>query len=120
MSATHTFDNNGHVSVAHHFSCLTFLVPFCDVLYDFHIKRCSVRLCLRLFVGELMCYCVLCVCLRILMSSILLLLIFLVFYVLFFVLFVFVLCRMCLLLPISLDCPFLISISGFSNVYLTY
>jgi len=67
-----------------------------------------------------MSYCVLCVCLRILMSSILLLLIFLVFFILFFVLFVFVLCRMCLLLPISLDCPLLISISGFSNVYLAY
>jgi hypothetical protein len=92
----------------------TFLVPCCDVRYDFHIKKCSVRLCLQLFVGLsycvlcvclriLMSYCVLCVCLRILMSSILLFLIFLVFYVLFFVLFVFVLCRMCLLLPISLD-----------------
>ena len=124
----------------------TFLVPCCDVRYDFHIKRCSIRLCLQLFVGELMSYCVLCVCLRILMSycvlcvclcilmsycglcvclhilmsTILLLLIFLVFYVLFFVLFVFVLCRMCLLLPISLDCPFLMSIAGFSNVYLAY
>ena len=47
----------------------TFLVPCCDVRYDFHIKRCSVRLCLQLFVGELMSYCVLCVCLRILMSG---------------------------------------------------
>ena len=77
---------------------------------------CVLCVCLRI----LMSYCVLCVCLRILMSTILLLLIFFVFYVLFFVLFVFVLCRMCLLLPISLDCPFLISISGFSNVYLAY
>jgi hypothetical protein len=47
----------------------TFWVPCCDVLYDFHIKRCSVRLYHQLFVGEFMCYCVLCVCLRILMSS---------------------------------------------------
>ena len=91
----------GWVSVAHLFSCLCCPVVCCDVRYDFHIKKCSVRLCLQLFVG--LSYCVLCVCLRILMSSILLLLIFLVFYVLFFVLFVFVLCRMCLLLPISLD-----------------
>ena len=98
----------------------TFLVPCCLVHYDFHIKRCSVRLCLQLFVWELMSYCVLCLCLRILMSSILLLLIFLVFFVLFFVLFVFVLYRMCLLLPISLYCPFLISLSGFTNVYLAY
>jgi hypothetical protein len=37
-----------------------------------------------------------------------------------FDLFVFVLCRMCLLLLIYLHCPFLISLSGFTNVYLAY
>jgi hypothetical protein len=47
------------------------------------MSYCVLCVCLRI----LMSYCVLCVCLRILMSSILLLLIFLVFYVLFFVLF---------------------------------
>ena len=92
-----------------------FSVPCCDVRCDFHIKRCSVRLCHQLFVGELMSYCVLCVYLRILMSNRKLLLIFLVF------------CFVCLR-PVSyvptvadfsglsiLDFPF-----GFSNVYLAY
>jgi hypothetical protein len=37
-----------------------------------------------------------------------------------FVLFVFVLCLMCPLLPVSLDCPFLIAPSVFSNVHCTY
>jgi hypothetical protein len=35
-----------------------------------------------------------------------------------FVLFVFVLCLVCPMLPVSLDCPFLIAPSIFSNVYL--
>ena len=43
-----------------------------------------------------------------------LLLVYLVFCVVFFVLFFFVLC---FALPVSLDCPFLISPSVFSNVY---
>ena len=34
------------------------------------------------------------------------------------VLFVFILYDVCLMLPVSLDCPFLITTSGFSNVYL--
>ena len=54
-----------------------------------------------------------CVCLRTVMSKILLLLIFLVFCVVFFVLFAFVLCLVYLMLPVSLDCPFLISPSGY-------
>jgi hypothetical protein len=37
-----------------------------------------------------------------------------------FVLFVFVLCLMCPVLPVSLDCPFLIAPSVFSNVHCTY
>ena len=36
-----------------------------------------------------------------------------------FVLFVFVLCIVCPMLPVSLDCPFLIAPSVFSNVYLS-
>ena len=35
-----------------------------------------------------------------------------------FVLFVFVLCLVCPMLPVSVDCPFLIAPSVFSNVYL--
>jgi len=36
-------------------------LPYCDVRYDFRIKRCSVRLYLQLFVGGLMSYlCYLC------------------------------------------------------------
>jgi hypothetical protein len=46
------------------------------------------------------------------------LLIFLVFCVVFFGLFVFVLCLMDLILPMSLDCPFLIANSIFSNIYI--
>jgi hypothetical protein len=34
------------------------------------------------------------------------------------VLFVFVLCFMYSMLPVSLDCPFLIALSVFSNIYL--
>ena len=46
---------------------------------------------------------------------------FLVFCVVYFclVLFVCVLCLACLVLPMFLDCPFLIPPSGFSNVYFT-
>ena len=29
----------------------TFLVPYCDVRYDYRIERCSVRFCPELFVG---------------------------------------------------------------------
>jgi hypothetical protein len=46
------------------------------------------------------------------------LLIFLVFCVVFVVLFVFVLCLVYPMLPVFLDCPFLIAPSVFSNVYL--
>ena len=34
--------------------CLSVLSCCCDVRYDFHIKRCSIRLCLQLFVGRLL------------------------------------------------------------------
>jgi hypothetical protein len=38
-------------------SCVfTFWVRCCDVRYDFRIKRCSVRLYIRLFVGGIMSY----------------------------------------------------------------
>ena len=46
------------------------------------------------------------------------LIIFVIFCDLFFVLFVFIMCLVYLILPISLDCPFLIAPSVFSNVYL--
>jgi len=46
------------------------------------------------------------------------LLIFLVFCVVFFVLFVFVVCLVYPMLLVSLDCPFMIAPSAFSNVYL--
>ena len=36
----------------------------------------------------------------------------------FLLLFVFILCLTCLVLPVSLDCPFVITTSVFSNVYL--
>ena len=64
-----------------------------------------------------MFYCVFCVCLLIVIYNILLLLIFLVFYVVFFVLFVFVMRHLYQMLPVSLDCPFLISHSVSINVY---
>jgi len=110
----------------------------------FLIKRCSVRLYLQLFVGELMSYLrYLCLfaysgvqhiltiwvsctrqdlldlhgCLgspRFVLRS--LMLIVLVFCVV-FVLFVLVLCLVCPMLPVSLDCPFFIALSVFSNVY---
>ena len=38
----------------------------------------------------------------------------------FYVLFVFVLCLVCPILPVSLDCPFLITPSVFSNDYLNF
>ena len=40
-----------------------------------------------------------------------------VFYVVFLFLFVFVMCLVYPMLPVPLDCPFLIATSGFSNVY---
>jgi hypothetical protein len=46
------------------------------------------------------------------------LLIVLVFCVVLFVLFVIVLCLVFPMLPVSLDCPFMIASSVFSNVYL--
>ena len=82
----------------------TFWVPCCDVRYNFRIKRCSVRLYLQLFVGRRMPYlrylCLVvyngvqhilwCIFLRLVYP----------------------------MLPVSLDCPFLIAPSVFSNVYL--
>ena len=48
------------------------------------------------------------------------LLIFLVFCAVFFVFFVFVLCRVHPMLPVSLDCPFLITSSVLSDAYFMY
>jgi hypothetical protein len=80
----------------------TFRVPLYDVRYNFHIKRCSVRLYLQLFVGVLVSYLR---CLRIVVSNT------------YCFCFVF-LRRVYLMLPVSLVCPFLIAPSVFSNVYL--
>ena len=52
-----------------------------------------------------------CVCLRIVVSN--------TYCVEFFALFIFVLCLMCPMLPVSLDCPFLIVPLVSSNVYLS-
>ena len=81
----------------------TFCVPCCGDRYDFRIKRCSVRLCLQLFVEGLMSY----------LRYLYLLAHSGVQHILYcgFALFVFV------LLPVPLDCPFLIAPSVFSNVF---
>jgi len=68
-----------------------------SVHYDFRITRYSVRLYLRLLIN------VVCVCLRIVVSNT------------YCVVLYFILCT--LLLPVSLDCPFSIAPSVFSNVY---
>ena len=88
----------------------TFLVPCCDVRYDFHIKtmfRSPLPLVVCRRAHVLLRFCI---CLHILMCSILLLLIFLVLCCV-LALFVFDLCRTCQLLPVSLDFPFLFSLS---------
>ena len=46
-----------------------FGVPCCGVRYDFRIKRCQVRLHLRLFVEDSCLVYVICVCLRIVVSN---------------------------------------------------
>ena len=75
----------------------------------FRIKRCSVRPYLLLFVGGLMSHLrYLCLCLCILMSKA---------YCVVFVFFV--LCLAYPILPVSLNCSFLITPSVFSNVYLS-
>ena len=83
---------------------LTFRVPSCDIRYSFHIKRCSVLLCLQLFVGGLMSYlCYLCLFansgIQHILSCVFLRLVY-------------------PMLLVSLDCPFLIAPSVFCNVYL--
>jgi len=62
-----------------------------------------------------MSYCVFCMCLRIVISNILLLLTFLVFCVCF--IFVFVRCLVYPMLPVYLDCTLLIVLSVFPNVF---
>jgi hypothetical protein len=137
----------GGVRVAFHVVLLcvfTFLVSCCDVRYDFHIR--TVRLYLQLFVGEIMAYCgsFFCVYLHIVMSNILhrhdvteiLLKValntiktkpiqhFAVAHLFSFPCCVF--CFACLrrvscvpnIASFSLDCPLLITPSGFSNFYL--
>ena len=68
---------------------------------------CLVHLYLQLFVGGLMSYYVICVCLRIVVSNTCC------------VMFYFVCLRIVYsMLPVSLDCPYLITPSVFSSVYL--
>ena len=85
------------------FCVFTFWVPCCDVYYDFFLKWCSVRFYLQLFIAGLMSYlhylCLFvhsgvkhilrCIFLRLAHT----------------------------MLPVSLDCPFLIAPSVFSNFY---
>jgi hypothetical protein len=75
----------------------------------FPIKRCSVRLYLQLFVGWLMSYLrYSCLCGNSGVQNILCWV---------FVLFVFVLCLVCPMMSLSLDCQLLIAPSVFSTVY---
>ena len=77
-------------------------VPFCDDHYDLHIKT--------MFGSSLLpvvCLIyIICVCLRIVVFNT------------YCVVFLFCLFSSCVTLPVSLDCPFLIVLSVFSNVYL--
>ena len=73
-------------------------------------KRCSCRLYVQLCVRCSRLIYVICVCLCIVVSN--------TYCVVFFNLFVFVLCLVYPMLPVSLDCIFLIAPSVFSNVYL--
>jgi len=86
--------------------CLYILSYVCDVRYDYRIKRCSVHPYLQLFVeGFISNLCLLT------HNGVQLL-----YFVL--VLFVFVFYLVYHMLPVSLDCPFLIVPSVFSYVYL--
>ena len=72
----------------------TFWVPCCDARYDSAWKWCSVYLCLQLFVGGLIsylrCLCLFaCSCVQHILCCVFLLIV-------------------CPVLPVSLDCPFLI------------
>ena len=86
----------------------TLLVPYNDVRYDFRIKT-MLGLSLPPLVCRRLIYFI-CVCLRIVVSN--------TYCVVFLVLFVFVLCIEYPMLPVSLDCPFLIASPVFSKVYL--
>ena len=80
------------------FCVFTFWVPCCGFRYDFRTKRCSVRLYLKLIVGGqlIMLYVFVCIVLC----------------------FCFVCLRLvCPLFPVSLDFPFFIASSVFSNFY---
>ena len=105
------FNNSNRVYVydnfhEEHLQFLTFLSKI-NKHQDLASKRCSVPLCFRLFVGELVSYLrYLCLFAYGGVQHML------------FVLFVFILCFVCPMLPVSLDCPFLIAPSVFSNVYL--
>jgi hypothetical protein len=80
----------------------SFCVPCCNVRYDFHIKT-MFGSSLPLFVCRRTFFYVICVCLRISLSNT--------------SCFVFFLRLVYPMLPVSLDCPFLIAPSLFSNVH---
>ena len=89
------------------FCVFTFRVPCGGVRYYFRNNKtlCSVRLYPRLSVGGAWLICVICACLRIVVSN--------TYCVVFFLRLVYP------MLPVSLDCQFLIAPSVFSNVYLS-
>ena len=91
-----------------------FWVPCCDVRYDLIsvYKRCSIRLYNpQLFAEVVFTSYLLYLCLIVYIG-----LRHVLYWV--FILFVFILCNL-YMLPVSLDCPFLIAPSVLSNVYLT-
>ena len=95
----------------HYPSCIRNVMNIRILIYVFKIspwKRCSVRLCLQLFVGGFMSYLrYLCLFVHSGVQHILC------------CVFVFYCLRLVYpMLPVSLDCPFLIAPSVFSNVYL--
>ena len=100
-----------HMSSLPVFLCgfrFVFVLSYCVPLRsEFHVvmsdtisawNRCTVRLCLQLFVRDPCLVCVIYVCLRVMLSS--------AYCVLFLLLFLRILCHM---LPVSLDCSFVIA-----------
>ena len=95
-------------------SVLLIFLVFCVVFLVGSVLLIFLVFCVVFLVGSvLLLFLVFCVVFLV-MST---LLISLVFCVVFFVLFVFVLCPVNLMLPVSLDCPFLVTPAAFSTVF---
>ena len=95
-------------------SVLILFLVFCVVFLVRSVLILFLVFCVVFLVGSvLLLFLVFCVVFLV-MST---LLISLVFCVVFFVLFVFVLCPVNLMLPVSLDCPFLVTPAAFSTVF---